>query len=58
MKHLAVALITVAMIAADLASDLWLNGTTDDRGWATTNTIVLVAATWWFWHHRDRTSGS
>ncbi len=47
MKHLAVALIVIALIAADFGSDLWMDDTTD-------NSAALYLSIIWFWYHRDR----
>lgn len=53
MKHLAVALIVVALIAADFLCDLLMAGKAPEgHGWATADSIGLVCATLWFFHHR------
>lgn len=53
MKHIAVAFIVIALIAADFGSDIWMDGTDNNRAWALADTAALVAAIFWFWHHRD-----
>ncbi len=53
MKHLAVALIVISLIAADFGSDLWMNGTADNHNWAMTDSFALLLAALWFWHHRE-----
>ncbi len=53
MKHLAVALIVIALLAADFCSHLWLDAE-QAHGWAVCSTWGLVYAAWWFWHHRGQ----
>ena len=54
MKHLAVALIVVALIAADVLSDALGFTTQQAKGWDTACTFGLIGAAAWFWLHRDR----
>lgn len=53
MKHLAVALIVIALIAGDFGSDIWMNDTRDNRNWSLASTTSLILAIGWFFHHRD-----
>lgn len=55
MKHLAVALIVVSLVAADFGADLWLDAH-DNHGWDVSLGWGLIFAGLWFFHHRDRES--
>lgn len=48
MRYLAIALIAVGIIAADLGASLWLDGDAV-RGWNESTSIVLIwcAVVWW-----------
>ena len=50
MKHLAVALIVISLIAADFGADLWL-GPEDNHGWDVSVTLGLFLAIFWFTLH-------
>lgn len=54
MIHLAVALIVVAYAAADFGSDLWMNGSRDNRNWGAVDSVNLGLTWLWFYHHRDK----
>lgn len=55
MKHLAVAFIIVALVAANLASDLWIENPSTRGGWDGLTTFFLIAGAWWFYWHRGDT---
>jgi hypothetical protein len=50
-KHLAVALIVIALLAGDFMAHLWLDAD-EAHGWAVCSSLGLVFAGFWFFHHR------
>lgn len=50
MKHLAVALIVVALLAGDFGADLWLHHA-DNQGWDQVAGVGIVFALVWFIGH-------
>lgn len=56
MKHLAIALIAVAVIAADFLAGLYHLPHSTQHSWGATDTAVLAAVGVWFMIHSGRES--
>lgn len=52
MKHFCVTVIVLALIAADyLSTNMSAH---EHKGWAVTDTVAILFAGVWFYHHRDK----